>query len=703
MSKSKKIVMATLGIIIVILLIVGIVFGVLATPSHLPELSGDYVVKKGEAGVACFEDGTFDIAMNGKTILANVYCDFTYENKKIKSTDYDNVKVDKFEGISTKFKQLKVSCYDDKYPTFLIDIFIYDNYVTLKATIDSTDNIAINNISPLVANKVDFSGADRFLEVPYDNDRWDTFDVKPLLVSGSSSEVGCFFSDKKDNGIIIGAMTHDNWKNGISHSSVSGQVKAVKATSGVTTQYDESEHGAVKTTEKEADGQSSNYSVSSEMFYISAGKNWQKSITNYAKVSAELTPKRDSGIDGVPVGFNSWGAIQGDINFDKAVAVSDTIKANYQDNMEYAGNKVFINLDSFWKEGFSYKDGKQDGGGEFSEEKIKEFVEHCKANGQEAGIYWCPFVCWNSEKDLATTLVDGSTDVYFKDVILKKSNGKMYGNNVDGAFPLDISHPAVLKRIELQISKFVEWGFKYVKLDFMSHGAMEGLHYDSNITTGTQAYNLGMQKITEVAGDDMFINLSIAPIFPYQYANGRRMACDSFYKIKDTRYTLNALTYGFWLSEFYDYPDPDHLLLWGKDGGAEFNEAESRLLSGVISGTSMLFGDDFSDMTSTAKCERLELINNKELMKVASLHKTFTPVLTGKYPMTANIFKLETDDKTYYAVFNFSNSDKTIKIPLDSNINFAKELMRGDDFNGNGDFVVKLKGKQCALYEVKSN
>ena len=38
--------------------------------------------------------------------------------------------------------------------------------------------------------------------------------------------------------------------------------------------------------------------------------------------------------------------------------------------------------------------------------------------------------------------------------------------------------------------------------------------------------------------------------------------------MKDTKYTLNALTYGFWEQELYAYPDPDHLVIWGKDGKA---------------------------------------------------------------------------------------------------------------------------------------
>lgn len=687
MGKSKKMLLGGL-IALSLLLILAIVLGSLALPQNLSVLNGEdgNLIKEGKTIAQANNSGSFSIALNNKTLFEDAFAEYSYNGKKIKSIDYKSREIISSDVNDKLGKGKKVVIHhfeeDKKLPDFNIIISVYESgCVTALAEVISPNQIAIDNISPIVIDngKIDMRVADHFLEVPFDNDAWDTYDVKTLLFGGSSSEVGCFFSDKNGNGFVVGALTHENWKNGIWHKSVAGQVSEIKVTSGVKTQYDQAAHGAVKGNQ-----------VRSELFYLAFNDDWQKAMSEYAKTNTLFAPKRDSNLQGVPVGFNSWGVIQSSINYDKAIKVSDNIKANYQTAMENAGEKVFINLDSYWREGFS-------------DAQLKDFVEHCKANGQEAGIYWCPFVCWNQADELATTKVEGSDNVYYKDVILKKPNGEMYNNKVDGCFPLDLTHPAVLKRMEIYINNFVEWGFKYVKLDFMSHGAMEGLHYDKNITTGTQAYRLGMKKITELAGDDMFINLSIAPIFPYEFANGRRMACDSFYKIKDTKYTLNAVTYGFWTEEFYDYPDPDHIVLWGKDGGAEFNEAQSRLLSGVIGGTSMLFGDDFSDLSNAQMKERLKLINNNELMKVASFHKSFKPILYGKYTKAANVFVLEMNDKTYYAVFNYSKNKDTFNIAINGKYT-AKELMRGADlgnsFNGIGKLVVNLEGKQCALFEI---
>lgn len=42
-------------------------------------------------------------------------------------------------------------------------------------------------------------------------------------------------------------------------------------------------------------------------------------------------------------------------------------------------------------------------------------------------------------------------------------------------------------------SQFRRCGYKYVKMDFMTHGRMEADHwYDKSNNTGTEAYNYGM-------------------------------------------------------------------------------------------------------------------------------------------------------------------------------------------------------------------
>src|ERR1035441_10847841 len=144
---------------------------------------------------------------------------------------------------------------------------------------------------------------------------------------------------------------------------------------------------------------------------------------------------------------------------------------------------------------------------------------------------------------------------------------------------LDPTHPGTRKLIADTIARFKQAGFKYVKADFLTQGALEAdKHFDPRVTTGLQAYDQGMKFVAETLGDDMYLNLSISPLFPAQYANSRRIACDTFGDIGKIAYTLNSLTYGWWLSAVYDFNDADHLVLAGYSEGANRPLAPSSVI-----------------------------------------------------------------------------------------------------------------------------
>src|SRR5207253_2906679 len=131
-----------------------------------------------------------------------------------------------------------------------------------------------------------------------------------------------------------------------------------------------------------------------------------------------------------------------------------------------------------------------------------------------------------------------------------------------------------------------------VKLDFLSHGTLEGAHFDNNAPTGVAAYNVGMKRIIAdlnlaKIGRPFFISLSIAPLFPAGYAHSRRISCDAFASIGSTEYMLNALTYGWWQNgTLYRFTDPDHTVVYKVHNEQPVREAEgrSRFHASVIAG-----------------------------------------------------------------------------------------------------------------------
>ena len=83
------------------------------------------------------------------------------------------------------------------------------------------------------------------------------------------------------------------------------------------------------------------------------------------------------------------------------------------------------------------------------------------------------------------------------------------------------------------------------------------------------AYNYGMKIVREEAAKyGMYVVESIAPIFPYQYAHGRRQTCDRFSEIGESEYVMNAISYGWWTDRLYTVNDPDQLVLCKADHNA---------------------------------------------------------------------------------------------------------------------------------------
>lgn len=250
------------------------------------------------------------------------------------------------------------------------------------------------------------------------------------------------------------------------------------------------------------------------------------------------------------------------LNFTGALDVSDYISTNLQPNHFNNDGTAYVILDSYWDNLNDYQ--------------LKAFAKQCVDNGQVPGIYWAPFSDWGED---GSRTMDGSQYRYGEAYLYVNGKPKKIASRA-----LDPTHPGTRERMSYFINRFKELGYKYIKFDFLNNAILEAdSYYDKNVTTGVQAYNSGMKYLTELCGDDMFMALSIAPAFPAQYGNSRRISCDAWGAKEDTEYVMNGLSYGWWLDKVYNFNDADHLVLH-KDA---YNEDENcmRITSGVITGT----------------------------------------------------------------------------------------------------------------------
>jgi len=389
-------------------------------------------------------------------------------------------------------------------------------------------------------------------------------------------------------------------------------------------------------------GKVSGATIASPVVFAGYAPDWRDLMEEYADANAARQPKLPW-TGGVPFGWNSWGKLQTNISYVAAIAVSDFISANLQPAFANQG-VAYVNLDSYWDN--------------LSATQLQDFVSHCHANGQKAGIYWTPFVDWGLN---ATRAVEGSSGVTYGQIWLRDASGNPI--SLDGAYAVDPTHPATKARIDQFIDQFKSMGFEYVKLDFLTHGALEStVRADPNVQTGMQAYNQGMKYVVDRIGGAMFISESIAPLFPAGYGHARRISCDvngAAVNPHGSSYELNSLTYGWWMNgRTYAYNDPDMMVFEGYTA----DDNLTRLLSAVISGTVFLDGDDLTEATGQALARAY--LTSPRLDDIARLGKTFRPVEGNTGTDPSDVFFLQDGATAYLAVFNYGSAAEAKVVDL---------------------------------------
>ena len=272
----------------------------------------------------------------------------------------------------------------------------------------------------------------------------------------------------------------------------------------------------------------------------------------------------------------------------------------------------------------------------------------------------------------------------------------------NGATAFDPTHPGTQARMKKQLEQFIDWGYEFIKLDFMIHGMLEGVHYDKNVYTGVQAYNVGMQYLKELIGDKMFINLSIAPLFPAHYAHSRRIACDAYASLGNSEYTLNSTAYGWWLDHCYTYSDADNVVMKGEREYVNRVRFTSSYITGIV-----ILGDEFTDAGDAGAKERAHLLaGNNEMVQMAYQTKAFYPVDAIQGNNAPNFFMYTVADTTYFAGLCYSG--QRIKTNLDfdrlgltkGTEYIVRELWTGDEVVASDTYEIIIPRSDAAVYKI---
>jgi alpha-galactosidase len=668
------------------------------------ELNGKVVVENGVCRIIVdLASGLTEYEWDSGSRLSSAYSAARIEGKYVASTEYSEHKLadggshmiqDDF-GTGCCFSVIHSA---ESLPDMRQTFWLYEKepyFFVQVELVGESEALETNYMSPLTVNPATGSSAIfldmevkelRALLVPFDNDKWVRYESVAMPNQLESYEVTAIFDPELRKGLVVGSVTHETWKTGIKVVGCEGaSIHHLEVYGGAAGEYtrDSMPHGKLFGT-----------TIASPRIFVGMYADYRTGLEEYGKANAVIAPPLQWN-HGVPFGWNSWSAAGGELDYELYTHTSDFLKSLHDGGFHNQGT-LYINFDSFWTN--------------LSQDQLEDAVRHVRNNGQKPGIYWTPFAFWGKDFD---RVVEGTDGKYiYRDLLLRDEQGQILPE-LDGGLAIDPSHPGNLMRTEWQLERFIKWGFDYIKLDFLGHGALEGVHFDKNVRTGIQAYNLGMTLIKDrldpkVIGRPFFINLSIAPMFPHQYAHSRRISCDAFGTLEDTAYMLNSLTYGWWMNgTLFPYNDPDHTVLYksfNQEPTME-HEGRSRLNASFIAGTVLLMGDDFRNEEARTRAE--DWLSRPELLKIAETGKSFVPVEGNTDAAADSVFVKMADNACYIAVFNFNKDamvEKRISIErlgLPKNTTYRlHDLWEKTVIQSTGDISVQLEPAESKIFKL---
>ena len=479
----------------------------------------------------------------------------------------------------------------------------------------------------------------KMLVVPYDNDMWSRYEAVSFLTGRKSADMTVLFSEESREGILIGATEFDVWKNAVACSPFdcrSLEARCGKGACGEST-HDIRPHASMR-----------GHEVRSSEFVILYGSDYRTLLENYGDLLRGRRAPR-SWEEGVPFGYNTYAALGIHLNEDNYRLCGSFIRENLMPKGFENRGTTYINLDGGWRD--------------MDRDAMLRVKDEYLSAGQKIGIYDSPFAYWGGDLDAEIPYLTGHHT--FREIVLKDESGRAL-LPLDTAYAYDVTHPLWKEWTERKAQYYLDWGFSYLKVDFMSHAGLEACHYDPEIRTGRQALNAGYSFFSslyapERIGRPFFISLSIAPVFPNGYGNARRFSCDCFGLSEDIEYALNAQTWCWWHGgRLYQYNDSDHVVLhkaFTMLRESRLSEARARYTTAAIAGGIMLLSDDYA--RQDAKDRAVQLTTNRDINHVAASGVAFRPVESAG-GSAGHAYTAVIDGEHYLAVFNWSGKRQSI-------------------------------------------
>jgi alpha-galactosidase len=239
-----------------------------------------------------------------------------------------------------------------------------------------------------------------------------------------------------------------------------------------------------------------NETLRSEKLFIDLFDPISEGLDRYAdRVALEMNAIRGKEI---PTGWCSWYEFFENISEELILKVIDYYKKNrekYPIDYIQVDDGYFIHRGDWTTPSRMFPHGMK-----FLANKIKDA-------GFKPGIWLSPFQ------------ISGGSKVFkdHPDWTIRDEKGKPIGHDFDPSmkysyYGLDCTNPSVIEWLRTVFKTITEdWGYEYIKIDFLYTATYDGLRYDKNATRA-QALRKGLETIREAVGKNTLVLGCLAPI-----------------------------------------------------------------------------------------------------------------------------------------------------------------------------------------------
>lgn len=298
---------------------------------------------------------------------------------------------------------------------------------------------------------------------------------------------------------------------------------------------------------------------------------------------------------------------------------------------------------------------------------VRFLAEEIKKQDLKPGIWLAPFLV--RKKSSFFTL--------YPEAVLKDAKGDpvpaiwnpLWG--FDYTYTLDVTHPKAIDFLENLFKTFTrDYGYNYLKLDFLFSASLPGLPYNKRLTP-SERYRQALELIRKVVGKNTFLLGCGAPLIPsIGIFDGMRIGCDvtpfwypeikrrllsDKHALSTEKGLINTITRSFmhrnwWLN------DPDCLIVRKEKN--KMNPAQTILMATVMamSGGILLVSDNLV----TIEQDRIEILEKALLLSKLCQKKKSIPL-----GMFGNSFPRGfINEAGFFAVWNPTEKDEWIELDI---------------------------------------